>query len=215
MLEAGGGFAAEVRQLVSILRSKDPPAQTVLVTATMSKAVKQLVTAFLPDLIRIEAAGFHKPVATARHEFRLLSPGGDKMQLLLEVLQSDVAKGRKVVVFCNSMNSCRAVEHTVRERDMPTVCYHGDMPISARKEAMAQFAGTGGRSGWLARGQQCGPREEEWGLLGSREFVASSHFCNCLQFCGFADVPTCVPPAVVMVCQATTLLVGSRVRPPL
>jgi superfamily II DNA/RNA helicase len=141
MLEASGGFAAEVRQLVSILRSKDPPAQTVLVTATMSKAVKQLVTAFLPDLTRIEAAGFHKPVATARHEFRPLMPGGDKMQLLLEVLQSDVAKGRKVLVFCNSMDSCRAVEHTVRERDMPTVCYHGDMPISARKESMAQFAG--------------------------------------------------------------------------
>lgn len=141
MLETSQGFAAEVRHLVEILRSKEPQAQTILVTATMSTAVKKLVTAFLPDLQRIEAEGFHKPVPTARHEFRPLAPGQDKMQLLLETLQSDVVKGRKVLVFCNSMDSCRAVEHTVRERDMPTVCYHGEMPIAARKEAMAQFAG--------------------------------------------------------------------------
>jgi superfamily II DNA/RNA helicase len=70
MLEAGMGFTAEVSQLMSILKSKDPPAATVLVTATMSKAVKQLVTAYLPDLQRIEAQGFHKAVATASHSFR-------------------------------------------------------------------------------------------------------------------------------------------------
>jgi superfamily II DNA/RNA helicase len=141
MLESGQGFAEEVRHLVNIMRAKDPPAQTILVTATMSKAVKQLVGSYLPELQRIEAEGFHKPVATARHDFRPLQPGGDKMQQLLEVVQSDVAKGRKVLVFCNSMDSCRAVEHNMRERDVPTVCYHGEMPIPARKEAMAQFAG--------------------------------------------------------------------------
>lgn len=142
MLEAGKGFQAEVRHLVDILRNKaQHPAQTILVSATMTKAVKQLVSAFLPDLQRIEAAGFHRPAAGASHDFRPLTPGGDKMQQLLEVLQSDVAKGRKVLVFCNSMDSCRAVEHTCRERDMPTVCYHGDMPIQARKDAMVQFAG--------------------------------------------------------------------------
>lgn len=144
MLEAGKGFAQEVRHFVNILRAKEPPAQTILVTATMSKAVKQLVTVFLPELQRIEAAGFHQAVSTARHDFRPLPAGQDKMQLLLEVLQSDVNKGRKTLVFCSSMDSCRAVEHTVRERDIPTVCYHGDMPIPLRKDAMARFAGEQG-----------------------------------------------------------------------
>jgi superfamily II DNA/RNA helicase len=63
------------------------------------------------------------------------------MQVLLELLQSDMTKGRKALVFCSSMDSCRAVEHTMRERDIDTVCYHGEMPIQARKQSMAQFAG--------------------------------------------------------------------------
>lgn len=48
---------------------------------------------------------------------------------------------RKVLVFCGSVGSCRAVEHFCQDRDLPTVCYHGDMPIAARKESMAAFAG--------------------------------------------------------------------------
>ena len=39
------------------------------------------------------------------------------------------------------MDSCRAVHHFVTERDIPAVCYHGDMPIPERKEAMLAFAG--------------------------------------------------------------------------
>ena len=63
MLQSGKGFQAEVQRLVNILRGKSPPAQTILVSATMTKAVKQLVTAFIPDIQRIEAAGFHQPAA--------------------------------------------------------------------------------------------------------------------------------------------------------
>jgi superfamily II DNA/RNA helicase len=57
--------------------------------------------------------------------------------------QPEASKGRKVLVFCNSMDSCRAVEHATQERGLPTVCYHGDMPLQARREAMAAFAGPG------------------------------------------------------------------------
>jgi superfamily II DNA/RNA helicase len=118
-----------------------PRLQVVLVSATMTKAVKRLADAQLPNLLRLEASGFHKPTAGARQEFRVLPPGGDKLQMLLEVLQADLAKKRKVLVFCGSMDSCRAVEHSCADRDLPTVCYHGDMPIAARKESMALFAG--------------------------------------------------------------------------
>jgi superfamily II DNA/RNA helicase len=113
----------------------------VLVSATMTKAVKRLADAQLPNLLRLEASGFHKPTAGARQEFRVMPPGGDKLTMLLELLQADVAKRRKVLVFCGSLDSCRAVEHSCADRDLPTVCYHGDMPIAARKESMALFAG--------------------------------------------------------------------------
>lgn len=107
----------------------------------MTKAVKRLADAQLPNLVRVEASGFHKPVAGARQEFRVLPPGGDKLQMLLELLQTDLRKQRKVLVFCGSVDSCRAVEHRCQDAGLPTVCYHGDMPIQARKESMAAFAG--------------------------------------------------------------------------
>jgi len=66
------------------------------------------------------------------------------------VVQGDVRKRRKVLVFCGSVDSCRAVEHHCQEQDLPTVCYHGDMPIASRKESMAAFAGEEGR--WQEQG---------------------------------------------------------------
>eukprot|EP00775_Hariotina_reticulata_P013702 gene13702-13824_t len=134
------GFGEEVTKVLSACKARSPPAQVVLVSATMTKAVKRLAEAQLPQLMRLEAAGFHKPTAGALQEFRVLPPGGDKMQMLMELLQGDVRKQRKVLVFCGSVDSCRAVEHHCQDQDLPTVCYHGDMPIAARKESMAAFA---------------------------------------------------------------------------
>lgn len=37
--------------------------------------------------------------------------------------------------------SCRAVEHYCRDASIASVCYHGEMPIEARKASMATFAG--------------------------------------------------------------------------
>jgi hypothetical protein len=58
-----------------------------------------------------------------------------------QVLEGEAKRKRRVLVFCNTMDSCRAVEHRCRERELPTVCYHGDMPPLLRKEAMHNFAG--------------------------------------------------------------------------
>jgi superfamily II DNA/RNA helicase len=58
-----------------------------------------------------------------------------------------VRKGRKVLVFCNTMGSCRAVEHFCVDNSIPSVCYHGDMPIPQRKEAMEAFAGANPEGG--------------------------------------------------------------------
>jgi hypothetical protein len=155
-------------------------AQVVLVSATMTKAVKRLADAQLPNLLRLEASGFHKPTAGARQEFRVLPPGGDKLQMLLELLQADVAKQRKVLVFCGSLDSCRAVEHSCADRDLPTVCYHGDMPIAARKESMALFAGASGG------GVLCGAWQSS--VAGAAVFQSIPQYCRAAVNQCFHDV---------------------------
>jgi len=61
-------------------------------------------------------------------------------------MQSDISKGRKTLVFCGTMASCRAVEWACSDRGVHTACYHGDMPLVERKAAIASFAGDGWRT---------------------------------------------------------------------
>lgn len=43
------------------------------------------------------------------------------------------------MVFCNSISSCRAVDHYLTEAGVPTVCFHGEMPAPMRKITIATF----------------------------------------------------------------------------
>lgn len=51
-----------------------------------------------------------------------------------------MAKGRRVMVFCNTLDSCRAADHFLQERGLPTLCYHGDVPLDGRREAIRTFS---------------------------------------------------------------------------
>lgn len=66
----------------------------------------------------------------------------------------DLARGSKALVFCNTVDSSRAVEHYCREQRMPTVCYNGEMSVSARQEAMEAFA-AGARGALRVRMRVC------------------------------------------------------------
>ena len=45
------------------------------------------------------------------------------------------------MVFCNTLNSCRCVEHVLQEQGFATLCYHGEVPKSERKGIIDRFAG--------------------------------------------------------------------------
>lgn len=57
-----------------------------------------------------------------------------------QVVAGEAARGKRLMVFCNTLDSCRATEHHLRERGVPTLCYHGDVPLDGRREAIAQFS---------------------------------------------------------------------------
>lgn len=43
------------------------------------------------------------------------------------------------MVFCNTLDSCRAVDHFLRDRGFDPCCCHGDVPLDGRKEAIRRF----------------------------------------------------------------------------
>ena len=51
------------------------------------------------------------------------------------------------MVFCNTLGSCRATEHYLREKDVHTLCYHGDVPLDGRRQAIQEFTSEPGMDG--------------------------------------------------------------------
>lgn len=49
-----------------------------------------------------------------------------------QVLEPSLAKGNRVMVFCNTLSSSRAVDHFLTENQIFTVNYHGEVPAEER-----------------------------------------------------------------------------------
>lgn len=138
------GFGLEVGQILEAVRSKRregvSPARCILVSATMSKAVKRLITEQFPNIRTIETSTLHRGVQGAKHIFLPVIGTDNKLDMAMRVVEGDVARGHRVMVFCNTLDSCRAAEHRLREQGLSTVCYHGDVPLEERKEALVKFS---------------------------------------------------------------------------
>lgn len=134
------GFGPEVAAILKAVRSKPVPARCILVSATMTKHVRQLVSQDFPSLRTLETSSLHRGIAGARHTFLPIESGVNKLDVALQVVEGEAAKGHRVMVFCNTLDSCRAVDHHLREAGLATVCYHGDVPLEERKNAIVLFA---------------------------------------------------------------------------
>ncbi|RYR62286.1 hypothetical protein Ahy_A04g019743 [Arachis hypogaea] len=74
----------------------------------------------------------HKRISSARHNFIKLSGSENKLEALLQLLVPSRAKGNKVMVFCNTLDSNRAVNHYLVENMIHTINYHGENDIDDR-----------------------------------------------------------------------------------
>ncbi|GAU26800.1 hypothetical protein TSUD_289050 [Trifolium subterraneum] len=161
------GFGPDIRKFLDPLkhRASKPDSlgfQTVLVTATMTKAVQNLVDEEFQGIVHLRTSTLHKKISSARHDFLKLSGSENKMDALLQlveevyvvlgiktatfvfqsvklVLEPSLAKGNRVMVFCNTLNSSRAVDHFLGENQISTVNYHGEVPAEERVENLNKF----------------------------------------------------------------------------
>ncbi|MEX7539348.1 hypothetical protein SGI37_20240, partial [Providencia rettgeri] len=90
-------FLAPLKNRAS--KTGDEGFQTVLVTATMTKAVQKLVDEEFQGIEHLRTSSLHKKIANARHDFIKLSGSENKMEALLQVLEPSLAKGNRVMVF--------------------------------------------------------------------------------------------------------------------
>ncbi|KAL1319609.1 hypothetical protein HN51_071853 [Arachis hypogaea] len=138
------GFGPDIRKFLAPLKHRASKSdglgfQTVLVTATMTKAVQKLVDEEFQGIVHLRTSTLHKKISSARHDFIKLSGSENKLEALLQVLVPSRAKGNKVMVFCNTLDSSRAVDHYLVENMIPTVNYHGEVPAEQRVENLNKF----------------------------------------------------------------------------
>ncbi|KAM7511283.1 hypothetical protein LguiB_010158 [Lonicera macranthoides] len=143
------GFGPDIRKFIAPLknRASKPDGlgfQTVLVTATMTTAVQKLVDEEFEGIVHLRTSSLHKKIANARHDFIKLSGSENKLEALLQVLEPSLAKGNRVMVFCNTLNSSRAVDHFLNENQLSTVNYHGEVPAEQRVENLKRFKSNDG-----------------------------------------------------------------------
>lgn len=58
----------------------------------------------------------------------------------LQVVAGEQRRGHRVMVFCNTLDSCRAADKYLEEQGVPSLTYHGDVPLDGRRQAIQQFA---------------------------------------------------------------------------
>lgn len=138
------GFGEDIRKFLAPLKNRaskpgDQGFQTILVSATMTKGVQKLIDEEFEGIEHLRTSTFQKRIATARHDFIKLSGSENKLEALLQVLEPSLAKGNKVMVFCNTLNSSRAVDHFLTENHISTVNYHGEVPAEERVENLNKF----------------------------------------------------------------------------
>ncbi|GBE62749.1 RNA helicase family protein [Babesia ovata] len=87
----------------------------------------------------VDKAWVDRPNRGVSHEFRYLK-GEDKARELVNLLRYDVARRcPKVLVFCNSIPSCRAVEYILRDAGLPATSLHGKIPLMQRRKYYEDF----------------------------------------------------------------------------
>uniref|UniRef100_A0A7S2FKV5 RNA helicase n=1 Tax=Octactis speculum TaxID=3111310 RepID=A0A7S2FKV5_9STRA len=159
------GFGPDLQKLLKpILLSPErrENVQFIVVTATMTKAVRRLLEdGDLPQMRTLEADDLHQALPNALHRM-LNAAGQDKIEVLKDLVRGKHQK--PTLIFCNTVASCRAVTHALREEtnnnfgDMdydsddaeggngggggassPVRSYHGEMPSNERVEALGDF----------------------------------------------------------------------------
>jgi len=126
---AGGDFPADEIQFVAV-------------GATHPEAAEALYAETFPRAKRINA-DLHVVPRGLLQRFVSLTPQEKTAELLALLGNTPAASlaGGRMIVFANTIDSCRFVDHFLNEHGFTTSCVHGSMPAETRASNYAAFKG--------------------------------------------------------------------------
>jgi len=129
------GFLPAIRR---IMKAVPEHRQTMLLSATMPKAIRALAADFLNDPAEVSVAPAARPIERIAQSVMHVA-AGDKRTVLVDVLgQPQVARA---IVFTRTKRGADRVTEHLERAGLPAMAIHGDRSQSQRTKALAGFRG--------------------------------------------------------------------------
>ncbi len=127
------GFLEDVEKILSLTPSSR---QTALFSATMPPPIRHLAERYLYDPVTVRIKAATLTVETVE-QFALEAPGREKMDRLIDVLESE--RPRQALAFVRTKIRCDELFRRLRDRGLEVRALHGDMTQGARDGVMIMF----------------------------------------------------------------------------
>ena len=148
-------------------------ASTAFVTATLPNWLVSRIQEELPlakllkgNNLHRTAAGVQETIVDCSAGERVRGDGDAGFRLKAAALARELVDGQvadRILIFCNTIESCRRVENLLRRKDRrgdryQVLAFHGAIPAEARKKTLAAFTAPSGsyQGGYDARGDDDG-----------------------------------------------------------
>lgn len=139
------GFGPELKRILRSSRGGrtevDNKPQYIAAGATHPRAAEEVYAEEFPDAKRIDV-DLHRPPPGLEQRFITVAANA-KLQELLPFLgeagRDGSLRGGRMIVFCNTVDSCRFLDHFLAESGYTTSCVHGDVPPTRRDAEYKEF----------------------------------------------------------------------------
>ncbi|KYR00817.1 ATP-dependent RNA helicase [Tieghemostelium lacteum] len=169
MFTVGKGFDEEIKQIVKPLESRFknrksegfPPLNAIVCSATLTEPLMKVINEFFPNIQKYSTPTIHRSINSLVQKFIDIKGGGDKHAALLHAIttgQKITKKNnndneinlendstikqqaqKRILIFCNSPNSCRSTEYLLTENDYNATSLHGEIPAKRRNANWKEF----------------------------------------------------------------------------
>ncbi|KAK4535538.1 hypothetical protein CDCA_CDCA05G1563 [Cyanidium caldarium] len=121
-------------------------AQLFFVAATVTRQTvheaeqlaRQVDASRLPMQV-VRTARLHQPPADVRVRWMQVHRAPDRVPRLLECLRATADDEPATMIFCNSIDACRFVQHTLAEHGWDSAACHGGLPPPRRRLEFERF----------------------------------------------------------------------------
>jgi superfamily II DNA/RNA helicase len=131
----------EVAKIINLCNRKSKPPRYILISATLRKPIQKLILDQIPDLRELTSKTLHKGIGGTIHSFKKIPTGKDKISSLIYIVENELSKEKNLLIFCNTIKSCRAVSYVIADLGIECSEYHGEIPAITRRENFLKFLG--------------------------------------------------------------------------